>query len=274
MAENKVKKRNLPTSLLWILVTFLILAIGLAVIAVSLGLRHPYFKVDKFEINGNIIKSDEEILEEISSVKDESIFSVKSDQVKATIENMGNIESVEVKKVMPDKLKIDIVEDEYIGYIQVDNGYLLIGANLKVEEHVDNLSEDEKDSLIKISNASYDVLSLGSEFSSLDREVTFLNDLINHVLRKITKEVDFITESDKVILKLKSGTTVEFGELKETDYKIALVEKVISDLQSKDISAKEIILDGTPNPIVVTEWFVIKEQNIGSNSKIKSKTAI
>ena len=166
---------------------------------------------------------------------------------------MGSIESVEVKKVMPDTIKIDIVEDEYIGYIQVDNGYLLVGANLKVEEHVEELSEEEKDSLIKISNASYDVLSIGSDVSSLDREMVFLSDLINHVLRKITTEVDFITETDKVIIKLKPGTIVEFGELKEADYKIALIEKVISDLQSKDISAKEIILDGTPNPIVVTE---------------------
>lgn len=253
MKRNKVKKRNFPTSLLWILVTFLILAIGLAIIAVSLGLKHPYFKVDNFEINGNIINTDEEIISQLDSVKDKSIFSVKTDEVKKNIESLGNIESVEVKKVMPDTIKIDIVEDEYIGYIQVDNGYLLIGANLKVEQHVEELSEEEKDSLIKISNAGYDVLSIGSDVSSQDREMVFLTDLINHVLRKITTEVDFITESDKVIIKLKPGTIVEFGELKETDYKIALIEKVISDLQSKDITAKEIILDGTPNPIVVTE---------------------
>lgn len=255
MASNNSnkKRRRFPRHLIWILATFLILLVGISLIMVGLGLNHPYFQVDTYIINGNISKSDEEIEEEISGLTSKSIFALDVEEVEAAIHNMGNLESVEVKKIVPDTLSIDIVEDEYIGYIQVDNGYLLIEANLKVEDHVEFIPEEEMDDLFKISNAGYDVLTLSNDVSALDREMTFLKDLINHPLRKITSEVDFGSENGKAIIKLSTGTIVDFGELKETDYKIALTEKIVSDLQSKNVNAKEIILDGTNNPIVITD---------------------
>lgn len=252
--EGKIKKkRRVPTHFLWILGTFFILLIGISLIMVILGLNHQYFKVDNYEIKGNVTMTEDQVIEALNIPENISIFTVDLDMVKDQVAKLGAVESVVVKKVMPDTLLIDITEDAYLGYIQVDNGYLLVGANLTVESHVDFLSDEDKEGLIKISNAGYDVLYIGSPVSVLERECEFLDDLTNHVLRTITTEVDFGVENEKATIYLKPGTRVDFGVLSETDYKIALIEKVVSDLQGKGIKAKEIILDGTPNPIVVTE---------------------
>lgn len=255
MEENKNnrKTRRLPTHFFWILGTFLILLVGFLAIIAALGLNHSYFKVDNYVITGNLTKSNEEIIEGLNLGKDQSIFTLDTDKIEESLMTMGDFESVEVKKVVPDSLKINIVEDKYIGYIQVDNGYLLIGANLLVEEHKEELTDLEKNELFKITGAGYDNLTLGANVSNLEREMKFLNDLKNHVLSTITTEVDFGAENGKVTISIKPETTVVFGDLTETDYKLSLVEKIVADLQAKEISPKEIILDGSPNPVVVTD---------------------
>lgn len=251
--RKKTKKKKKPTSFLWILGTFLVLLLGLAIIAVALGLNHPYFDIDREVVKGNITKTDDEIIDIIGLKDGENIFKFDAKKAEAKLKNEGDYSSVEVKKQLPDTLLIDIVEKETIGYVNVKNGYLLVGADLKIKDYTEDLKDEEKDNLIRIINAGYDELTIGNKVTALSKEEDFLRNLTNHPLASITKEVDFGGEAGKATMLIKPNILVNFGDLKENDYKIALLERVVEDIQKKDIKAKEIILDSTPNPIVVTE---------------------
>lgn len=251
--SSKKKKKTLPKNLFWILGTFLLLLVGLTIILGVLGLNHQYFKIDNYVIKGNISHSDEEIIDAMGIDKDQSIFTLKIKDLEDRIITMGGIEDVEVKKVVPDSLVVNIVEEKNIGYVQVDDGYLLVGADLRISEFTDYLTDEEMDKMVKIVGAGYKSLAVGNEVSSLERENQFLQDLLNHVLFTITKEVDFSSENGKALIKIKPDTLVRLGSLSETDYKLSVVEKIVSDLQNKEVNAKEIILDNTPNAVVVTD---------------------
>lgn len=251
--NREKKKKTLPKNLFWILGTFLLLLVGLTIILGVLGLNHKYFKIDNYVIKGNISHSDEEIISAMDIPANQSIFTLKTKDLEDRIITMGGVEAVEVKKVVPDSIIVKIVEDKNIGYVQVDDGYLLVGADLKISDFTDYLSEEDMDKMVKIVGAGYKSLAVGNEVSSLERENQFLQDLLNHVLFTITKEVDFSSENGKVLIKIKPDTLVRFGSLSETDYKLSVVEKIVSDLQNKEVNAKEIILDNTPNAVVVTD---------------------
>lgn len=248
--ESRSRK---PRTFLWILTTFFIIALGLSGIGVYLGLSHPYFEIKNLDLSGNRNISYEEIKESLGSYMGENIFSTKTSDVENKLRENPKIVSCEVKKILPNKLKINLVENVDLAYISVDNGYLVVGGDLMINRHEGDLTEEEKDKMIRIMNAGYDTLSIGNKLTSKEDEISFIKSLLDHDLSKYTRELDFGEIENSVKIRVNSETWVSLGDTSDPDYKFSLVESILSDLKSKNVKAKEIILNGTDNPIVVMD---------------------
>ncbi|MDO5718009.1 MAG: FtsQ-type POTRA domain-containing protein [Tissierellia bacterium] len=252
-SEFVAKKNKKSRSFVWVLSTSVILILGIVVIGIYLGLTHPYFYVDNIEISGNRDISDEEIIETAAIQKNQNIFRMDASKIRTKIQGMDKVLTVKTSKIIPDTIRIEVTEKTDLGYIHVDNGYLIITGDLKIDRHVPELSEEDKDKLIKFSNAGYSTLAIGYKVSNENKEIEFIKALIDQELLKVTDEIDFGSETNELKLRVNHDTIVDFGKIEDIEYKFSLIEKIMVDLKQKGIKAKEIIINHTQNPVVVKE---------------------
>ncbi len=252
--DDYVSSRNKkPRSFLWFLVTSLILLVGLVLIGMYLAYTHPYFSIDNIVVNGNKEVTDEQIIEAIGLDKNQNIFKLNASEVTKKVESIDKISNVKTSKVLPNKLKITLSETSDLGYIAVDKGYLIISGDMMINRHEPTLEESDKDKLIKISNASYSTLAIGYKVSEDSKELEFIKKLLDQELVNVTKEIDFGNTNNNLNMRVNVDTIIDFGKIEDIEYKFSLLEKIMVDLKSKGIKAKEIILNGTSNPVIVTE---------------------
>lgn len=248
--KNESKKGRIFTKFILYL---LIGLVGLVLISTYLGLTHSYFNIDQVTVKGNRVVTDEEIVSAAKLTNRPNIFQYDAKKAQIDVYNLEHIEDAKITKVFPSKVEIQVVEQFDLGYIPVENGFLIVGGDLKISRHEENLSVEQLDKLIRISNAGYSKLSVGNYVSDILAEREFLEDLINQNLLPVTKEIDFGKENDDVKMRVNTNTVIEFGPLANHNYKFMLLEKIMIDLKEKDTKAIEILLNVGDNPVVVTE---------------------
>lgn len=251
--EHVADKNKKSRSFIWIMGTSILLIGGLILIGLYLGYTHPYFTIDNIVVSGNKVVTDEQIIEAAAVPKDQNILKLDASSITAKVEALDNISNVKTTKVLPDTLKITLTESTDFGYIHVDKGYLIVSGDLVINRHEPELKEKDKSKLIKISNASYSTLAIGYKVSEDKNELEFIRKLIDQELVKVTKEIDFGNKIKDLKMKVNQDTIIDFGKIDDLDYKFSLIEKIMVDLKSKGIKSKEIILNGTSNPVIVTD---------------------
>lgn len=247
-SKNSEKKTSIFP---WILLTFIILFVGIGLIFMYMANNHSYFNLDIVTINGNTALSDEDIIQAMDLGDNPNIFKTETSVLESKVLSLEGIEKVEISKYMPDRLVVEVVEDVDFAFITVEDGYLIINGSMLIDRHVHEITEEMNDKLIRVSNASYDSLSIGQSISNDNDEINFLSKLLNHQLFTIIQEVDFGESFDNVKMTTEGGLKISFGTLDESDYKFSIIENIIDDLNKKGIRAEEIILDAGQNPIIV-----------------------
>lgn len=253
--EQEAKPRKKKTGAFkWILSVSLFIVVGLVLIGVFLGLTHPYFRVEEIDIQGNRSIEDSEIEKASGITKQENIFKLDINKVARGIKELKDISSVEVTKLIPNKIQIKVTETSDFAYIKVDEGYLIVRGDLTIDRLEKNLNDTDKNKLIRLSNAGYKELALGNKATEKETEKEFLTVLKNHSeLADVTKEIDFGTGDNGIIFRVNQETNINFGKAEDLDYKFTLVEKIMLDLKEKNVHAKEIIINNTQNPVIVTD---------------------
>ena len=70
--------------------------------------------IKEIQIENNFIISNDNVLEELKFVYDKNLFFLKNDEVKKALNNNSFIESFKIKKIFPNKLKIQVFEKKPI----------------------------------------------------------------------------------------------------------------------------------------------------------------
>ena len=68
----------------------------------------------EIQIENNFIISDDNVLEELKFLYDKNLFFLKNDEVKKALNNNNFIESFKIKKIFPNKLKVQVFEKKPI----------------------------------------------------------------------------------------------------------------------------------------------------------------
>lgn len=124
--KRKEKKRKKKRISLWVKLLIIILLAG----ALYLFASSAFFDVAKFEVEGNNYYTEDEIIIMGDCKTGENIFwgSGCSD-IKNRLELDPYMEKVKVKRVLPDKIKIQLTERKQIGAIVYDDSYVVIDKN-------------------------------------------------------------------------------------------------------------------------------------------------
>lgn len=240
MSKKKKSKKNSNGKV--IIICILIFLIGCGVTLVSFGLTHDIFNIKKFEISGNDIISNEEIIER-SKVVGENIFLVKENNIEKNLKKK-DILKIQVSKKLPDTLVINLTENKDIAYILDENkNKYYVNALGEVSEN--KITSNEDLPLIRGINIEL-VKNKGNIFD--DKNIKLIFDTIENT-NIIIEEYDF-TKKNKIIIKSEEITVI-IGDLKDLDEKMGIIEKLLSDISINSTDISKIDISDVDNPIVV-----------------------
>jgi cell division protein FtsQ len=234
--EKKKKKRRKIFKTIKILMIIFIVLGGIAYFLLS-----PIFNITEINVNGNEKISGEEILSLSQLKKDENIFKMNKQEIRDKIKQNAYIDTVEIKRALPDTVIISVTERIPTYQINVSNMYMLInnqGYMLEMTEMDESMpvivgiSTSEED--IKVGNrlCVEDLKKLGDVLKIVESaKSNNLNNLIN--------KVDITSKDDYIIEMKDEKKTVHIGDTTN----LALKMLYISDIISKEKDEGEIFVN-------------------------------
>lgn len=104
----------------------------------------PIFNITEVDVTGNKRLSKEQVVDLSGIETDENIFKENLSSSKKSIKQSGYIENVNIKRILPNKVEINIVERKATFASEFGNGYIYLnnqGYILEINEKNDNLPE-------------------------------------------------------------------------------------------------------------------------------------
>ncbi len=151
------------------------LSIFFLLISIIVYLQSPLSNVKTIEVSGNVLLTDEEVLELSDLSTSTNMWSVNKKKNQQQMEEHAAIKDVQVKRNFPRALEVEVEEFRHIGYVQEEkvaypvllNGEVLTSmevplsgdAPLLVEFTDENMLERMAEELEKVPTPIYDLIS-------------------------------------------------------------------------------------------------------------------
>lgn len=226
--ENEVKSTQGKKMKVPLYLKITILVCGFFV-AIYMFLRSPIFNIReiniKIENNDNITISE---IKEISQLSEgQNMFSISKGRIIQELKSNAYVERVSVKRKIPSKIQIEVVERQIAFQIQTENGYYYIDKQGYI---LDN--KNEKKECIILCGLSTEDLIVGNRLN--DEDIAGLHDAIeiieesknNDISAEITK-VDISNHYDYLVYFENIGKVVHMGDISLLNDKLARVAKII-----------------------------------------------
>lgn len=147
MADKKLHRQRKRKKIFRILRAVLLLLIAMTVVAVVCyyaytALSTGVFDIKHIDVEGADILPAEEIIAASEIQEGENIFLLDSNAARYNISKVLSADSVVIKKVLPDKIRIIITENEPLGVIAQDGKYYYISPSQHLMEITAELSKD------------------------------------------------------------------------------------------------------------------------------------
>ena len=95
------------------------------------------FKIEEITIENNYILKDRTIKKKLIYLYDTNLFFLDNTEIKKTFEEIDFIESFEIKKIYPNKLKIKIFEKKPIAILHHNKKKFLISESIDLMNYID-----------------------------------------------------------------------------------------------------------------------------------------
>lgn len=227
--KKKKKKNKYNVKLITFVSCFL-----LVIASVIFALTAPIFNIAKIEVTGNS-KVQEENIKSLSGLKiGENIFKFNSSVISNIKEN-AYIENVEVKRALPDTVKIKVTEREVKYQINLINSYVYIdkygyilenSAEKKVVPTIVGLKITEDD-LMKKSRLE------GKDIETLNKilKITEAAKIIN--IDNIITEINTENDTDYVLYIESEAKTIYIGDTTNLTNKMLYIQKILQNEKGK-----------------------------------------
>ncbi|MGH4120066.1 cell division protein FtsQ/DivIB [Clostridium sp.] len=210
-SEKLLKKRKVKKQVRNLMLLVIIMLSTL----VTLCLKLPYFNIENIKITGNVNASNAKINEQVSAQLNNNIFYANFVDSKKEIIKNPYILDVKIKKKLPNKISIEIVERVAVFYGKVKDTYYIIDNQGKLLEKKSNIKGMN---LVNLVGLKLENCKVGDTILSENRKMDIANELANiiNVYRKtkdniiinsvdISNVLDVKVFSGKMCIKL--GTT-------------------------------------------------------------------
>lgn len=221
-----IKKKKAILKIVKVL-TLIIVIIGVSIyVALS-----PLFNIKEINVTGNSKLSKEEIISLSELKTDENTFKVSKKNTKNKVKANAYIENVKIRRKLPDKVEIIVVERvaTYMipfanSYIYINNqGYMLEITSQKVEmPAIVGISTPEEELHEGQRLISEDLVKLGEVLQIM--ESANANELVD----LITK-IDISNRQDYILTLEKEKKAIHLGDVSNLSTKMAYVKKILND---------------------------------------------
>lgn len=184
--------------------------------------------------------------------KGENIFRIDLDKSEESLKKLPYIKDCRVRRDFPDGIIIEIAERKDAAAIFKSGSVIYIdeeGYVLSIEEQKDDISLPL---ILGLEQIDYEIGRNIFDETSIENIEEFIVYSKELNLLDIIKQMDFSDEKN-IIIGLNSGTNVAFGPLNNVKYKLSFLNKMLEDIDNKNIKAKQILFNKGENPIIVRD---------------------
>ena len=234
----KKNKKRINTSKVVIIFSLILIV----VIVLYTSLNSGIFNSDNIEIEGNKYVESEYIIKALEVNNNKNIFRYNIKDMEEILLNNKYIDKVEIKRLLPNTLKVSIIEKEIVANIYNEEIYCYI---YKEGNFVDEIDENNKDN---------EVITVHIDYNKTDsQEIKFKNEenkkrllyLLEYIKEEgIYKKIDNIdmTKPNSINMGTKEDINILLNSDEELKYNISRLAMILADLQNKKQKGGEIDL--------------------------------
>lgn len=225
---------------------FVIVCLVAAICFVSLFT--PLFNISEIIVEGNAVVTSD-TLRQASGIKvGDGFFEININKAKDGISKIAYVDSVDIKRVFPNKIRILITENEECAYINFVGNYVGIDSRGKILEIKQELSEIQKPIVngIRIEN-----FTIGSYIDVDNKEKEqLLFDMLGYIHEIGVNESIYsmdLSDADNMFFVLKNNIAVKLGGVYNMKYKISFMKSALQEL--KDVNGGTLDISDTENVV-------------------------
>ena len=234
----KKNKKRINTSKVVIIFSLILIV----VIVLYTSLNSGIFNSDNIEIEGNKYVESEYIIKALEVNNNKNIFRYNIKDMEEILLNNKYIDKVEIKRLLPNTLKVSIIEKEIVANLYNEEIYCYID---KEGNFIDEIDENNKDN---------EVITVHIDYNQTDsQEIKFKNEenkkrllyLLEYIKEEgIYKKIDNIdmTKPNSINMGTKEDINILLNSDEELKYNISRLAMILADLQNKKQKGGEIDL--------------------------------
>lgn len=234
----KKNKKRINTSKVVIIFSLILIV----VIVLYTSLNSGIFNSDNIEIEGNKYVESEYIIKALDINNNKNIFRYNIKDMEEILLNNKYIDKVEIKRLLPNTLKVSIIEKEIVANLYNEEVYCYID---KEGNFIDEIDENNKDN---------EVITVHIDYNKTDsQEIKFKNEenkkrllyLLEYIKEEgIYKKIDNIdmTKPNSINMSTKEDINILLNSDEELKYNISRLAMILADLQNKKQKGGEIDL--------------------------------
>ena len=233
----KKNKKRINTSKVVIIFSLILIV----VIVLYTSLNSGIFNSDNIEIEGNKYVESEYIIKALEVNNNKNIFRYNIKDMEEILLNNKYIDKVEIKRLLPNTLKVSIIEKEIVANLYNEEIYCYID---KEGNFIDEIDE----------NKDNEVITVHIDYNKTDsQEIKFKNEenkkrllyLLEYIKEEgIYKKIDNIdmTKPNSINMSTKEDINILLNSDEELKYNISRLAMILADLQNKKQKGGEIDL--------------------------------
>lgn len=234
----KKNKKRINTSKVVIIFSLILIV----VIVLYTSLNSGIFNSDNIEIEGNKYVESEYIIKALDINNNKNIFRYNIKDMEEILLNNKYIDKVKIKRLLPNTLKVSIIEKEIVANLYNEEVYCYID---KEGNFIDEIDENNKDN---------EVITVHIDYNKTDsQEIKFKNEenkkrllyLLEYIKEEgIYKKIDNIdmTKPNSINMITKEEINILLNSDEELKYNISRLAMILADLQNKKQKGGEIDL--------------------------------
>ena len=234
----KKNKKRINTSKVVIIFSLILIV----VIVLYTSLNSGIFNSDNIEIEGNKYVESEYIIKALEVNNNKNIFRYNIKDMEEILLNNKYIDKVEIKRLLPNTLKVSIIEKEIVANLYNEEIYCYIDKECNF---IDEIDENNKDN---------EVITVHIDYNKTDsQEIKFKNEenkkrllyLLEYIKEEgIYKKIDNIdmTKPNSINMGTKEDINILLNSDEELKYNISRLAMILADLQNKKQKGGEIDL--------------------------------
>lgn len=218
-----------------------------AILAAIVGIG-SFFKISDIQVTGNVIYSEQEILEVAGIELGDNLFLVnKRSAEEAILENRGFADTITVKRKLPDTIEINVRESRLLAYVQHGDDYYVLNRKCELLSKTDAVGVAGHIWLQGISPVEPEVgrtLELSVEEEA---KGDYLAEVMELMLEnELYSQVQWIDVSNVSSLKFlyRGGITVDLGKNEELERKFDMLESILADRAENDKGTISLVKPG------------------------------